>query len=130
VDLVVNQERRLPLEVEQAFYRIVQEALANIARHSHSSRVNIALSYNGKDVTMLVEDNGCGFSLDQKPAGVGLRTMRERAIMIGGKVEIDSSPGKGTRVRVGVPIQQVESFPTNGDNGGQNGSPNHHPDRG
>ena len=130
VDLAVNQERRLPLDVEQAFYRIAQEALANIARHSHASRVNIGLSYNGQDVTMLVEDNGCGFNVDQKPAGVGLRTMRERATMIGGAVEIDTAPRNGTRVSVRVPIQPEELANTHVDIGGQNGSPNHNPDRG
>jgi len=129
VNLAVNHEHQLPLEIEQALYRITQESLANVARHSHASRVNINLSYNGKTVDMLLEDDGCGFILDQKPAGVGLRTMRERASMIGGSIEIDSSPGKGTRIRVCVPIQPAESANPVEINGGQNGSPNHYLDR-
>lgn len=131
VNLVVSQERRLPLEIEQALYRIAQESLANIARHSHANQVNIELNYDGKAVEMLLEDNGCGFNLDQKPAGVGLRTMRERAVMIGGRVEIDSSPGKGTKIKVQVPILQGDLSNLSGNNnGGSNGSPNHHLDRG
>ncbi len=130
VNLKVSQERRLPLEIEQTLYRIAQESLANIARHSKASLVNIQVVYNGTNVDMFIEDNGCGFSLDQKPAGVGLRNMRERASMMGGSVEIDSSPGKGTRVQVRVPIVDSEVHNTNGNNGGQNGPSNHHPDRG
>ncbi len=129
VNLAVNQERRLPLEIEQALYRIAQESLANIARHSHANQVNINLNYNGQTVDMALEDNGCGFILDHKPAGVGLRTMHERASMTGGSIKIDSSPGKGTRVRVSVPIQPEEIGNPNNIYGGQDGSPNHHPDR-
>ncbi|HSB67468.1 MAG TPA: two-component regulator propeller domain-containing protein [Anaerolineales bacterium] len=131
VNLVVNQERRLPLEIEQALYRIAQESLANIARHSHATLVNINLGFNGKMVDMALEDNGCGFNLDQKLAGVGLRTMRERAILIGGSVEISSSPGKGTKISVAVPIHPNEMSNTHSnDNGGQNGPSNNHSDRG
>jgi len=129
VNLAVKQERRLALEIEQALYRIAQESLANIARHSHASQVNIELNYNGQFVEMVLSDNGCGFSPDQKPAGVGLRTMRERAVMIGGNVAIESSPGNGTMIRVSVPIQLIETPNVDGNIGGQNGSSNHHPDR-
>jgi signal transduction histidine kinase/ligand-binding sensor domain-containing protein len=128
-NLVVNQERRLPLEIEQALYRIAQESLANIARHSHATVVNINLNYNGKTVDMELEDNGCGFILDQKPAGVGLRTMRERALMIDGSVEITSFPGKGTKIHVTVPVGQMQITTPNSD-GGQNGPSNNHSDRG
>ncbi len=130
VNLAVSHEQRLPLEIEQALYRIAQESLANIARHSHASRVSINLNYKDKDSEMVIMDNGCGFSLDQKPAGVGLRTMRERATMIGGSVEISSSPGKGTTVRVHVPIQEVESPNLSNTDGGKYGRTNHNPDRG
>jgi len=130
VSLSVSQERRLPLEVEQALYRITQESLANIARHSHASKVSIDLNYNGESVEMVLSDNGCGFDLEEKPVGVGLRTMRERAVMIGGSLEIYSAPGTGTRVRVSAPIHHIELANLNSSNGGQNGSSNHHPARG
>ncbi|MGE5123293.1 MAG: triple tyrosine motif-containing protein, partial [Acidobacteriaceae bacterium] len=129
VNLAVKNERRLPLEIEQALYRISQESLANIARHSHASQVGIELNYDGDCVELMLKDDGCGFNLNQKPAGVGLRTMHERAIMIGGEIKIDSNPGKGTQVIVRVPIPQKQTPDTSGNNGGHNGTPNHHPDR-
>ncbi len=130
VSLVVSQEQRLPLEIEQAMFRIAQECLANVARHSHASQVNITLNYNGSQLEMRLEDNGCGFKLDQKPAGVGMRTMQERAVMIGGSLDIDSSPGNGTRIHVRVPIQPPESPNPKPNNGGEYGTSDHHPDRG
>ena len=129
VHLTANQEQRLPLETEQALYRITQESLANVARHSHASLVNVDLSYKGENVEMVLSDNGCGFNVNQKPAGVGLRTMQERATMIGGSFEIDSAPGTGTRIRVCAPIQRIETLPSHVSNGGNYGSSNHHPDR-
>ena len=130
VNLSVSQEQSLPLEIEQALYRISQESLANIARHSQASQVSIELKYNGEFVELVLSDNGCGFNPSQKPAGVGLRTMQERAVMVGGSLEVDSSPGRGTRIRVRAPIRYRDISIPNGNNGGQNGSSNHHPARG
>ena len=130
VNLSVNHERQLPLEIEQALYRISQESLANIARHSCASQVDIKLKYNGDNVELLIDDNGCGFNISQKPAGVGLRTMQERATMIGGEIVIDSTPGKGTLVRVSVPIKPPVMPNPDGNNGGNHDSPNHHSTRG
>jgi two-component system NarL family sensor kinase len=79
---------------------------------------------------MKLNDNGCGFNLSQKLAGVGLRTMRERAVMIGGEINIDSTPGKGTQILVRVPDKQPGIPNSNGNNGGSNDSPNHNPSRG
>ena len=72
VDLTVNQERHLPLEIEQALYRIIQESLANIARHSHASQVTIELNYNEETVEMVLSDNGCGFNPEPKTSWCGL----------------------------------------------------------
>jgi ligand-binding sensor domain-containing protein/signal transduction histidine kinase len=129
VHLSANHEQRLPLEIEQALYRITQESLANVARHSCANQMTIELSYSAETVEMVISDDGCGFNLDQKPAGVGLRTMQERAIMIGGSLKIETTPGGGTRIRVSVPIQKQESHPLGGSNGGSNGSPNNHSNR-
>ncbi|MFZ6028147.1 MAG: two-component regulator propeller domain-containing protein [Chloroflexota bacterium] len=104
VSLQVENQRRLPLQVEQALYRIVQESLANIARHSHASQVNICLAYGEKTVALSVDDNGQGFDLQQKPSGVGLRSMQERAALIGGEMAIQSAPGSGTRIQVLTPL--------------------------
>jgi len=112
--LRVEHQRRLPLQVEQALYRIVQESLANIARHSHATEVQIMLNYNGQTVELAVDDNGIGFETEQKPAGVGLRSMQERAEMIGGQLEIDSTPGSGTHIQISTPIDTSQTPQTSG----------------
>lgn len=108
-------ERVLELVVEDDFpnelsgdaggelLRIVQEALANVRRHSGASRVKITLGQKGDDVWMEVEDDGRGFE-PAKGAGIGLTGMRERANALGGELEIESKPGDGTRVRFRVAL--------------------------
>jgi ligand-binding sensor domain-containing protein/signal transduction histidine kinase len=104
VQLMTRNERRLPLEVEQALYRVTQEALANVARHSHARRVDLALVYNGDSVQLSVSDDGCGFDTSMKH-GMGLRSIRERVGSIRGTVQIQSAPGHGTRLLVQVPTK-------------------------
>jgi ligand-binding sensor domain-containing protein/signal transduction histidine kinase len=104
IQLITRNERRLSLEVEQALYRVTQEALANVARHSHARRVDMALVYNGDSVQLSVSDDGCGFDIDLKH-GMGLRSIRERVGSIRGTVQIQSAPGHGTRLLVQVPTK-------------------------
>jgi len=104
VHLVTRDERRLPFEVEQALYRITQEALANVARHSQARRVDVSLVYSGDAVQLSVADDGCGFDVNLKH-GMGLRSIRERVSSIHGVVQIQSAPGQGTRILVQVPIK-------------------------
>jgi ligand-binding sensor domain-containing protein/signal transduction histidine kinase len=104
VQLITRDERRLPLEVEQALYRITQEALANVARHSQARRVDLSLVYNGDSVQLSVADDGCGFDMKDKH-GMGLRSIRERVSSIRGTVQIQSAPGQGTRLLVQVPAK-------------------------
>jgi signal transduction histidine kinase/ligand-binding sensor domain-containing protein len=101
--LSVENECRLPVNVEQALYRIAQEALANIARHSRASQVTLNLTYSAGEVMLTILDNGSGFDMAQKPKGIGLRSIRERAESIGGHIVIESAPGKGTRIEVSIP---------------------------
>jgi signal transduction histidine kinase/ligand-binding sensor domain-containing protein len=96
----------LSLKVEQALYRIVQEALANIARHSRATRVDIMLEYLPGQVNLTIADNGQGFDMSHRPSGVGLRSMQERIYMVGGKLMIESLPGQGTRVVASAPTAQ------------------------
>ena len=105
VQFSTRNEHRLSLEVEQALYRISQETLANIARHSHASRVDMSLVYNGESVQLSVSDNGCGFDTNTKSHGMGLRSIRERVSSIHGTVQIQSAPGQGTRLLVQVPTK-------------------------
>jgi signal transduction histidine kinase/ligand-binding sensor domain-containing protein len=104
--LRVEGEGQLPLKMEQSLYRITQETLANAARHSHASSVNLALVYDANKVSLRIEDDGCGFDVDQKPKGVGLRSIKERAESVGGTFVLESRPGNGTRIEIIIPVEQ------------------------
>jgi two-component system sensor histidine kinase UhpB len=100
---------RLPVPVETALYRVVQEALTNVMRHAKARRVTIALAPEGKVLRCLIEDDGVGFDPSRVPAsgnGLGLRGIDERLKALGGSLEIRSSPSQGTRLRVEVPVKE------------------------
>ncbi len=102
--------RPLSLEVEQALYRVAQEALANVSRHSAASRVEIALDYGPEAVALRVADNGRGFDLAAvEGRGLGLTSMRERTAALGGVLQVQSAVGQGTRIVVQVPVLSPES---------------------
>ncbi|MBI3151926.1 MAG: GAF domain-containing protein [Chloroflexi bacterium] len=105
VNLTVQNERPLPLEVEQAVYRFIQEALANVSRHSKAGRVAISVVYNPESLQVIIADDGRGFDMNQKAKGMGLRSMRERISSIRGTVQIQSAPGQGTRLIAQLPIK-------------------------
>ena len=105
VNLMLQKERRLPLAIEQAIYRVTQESLANVARHSQANRVDISLMYNGGTLQLSVADDGRGFDVGLKGQGLGIRSMRERVSSIHGTVQIQSAPGQGTRIIVQVPTK-------------------------
>jgi NarL family two-component system sensor histidine kinase LiaS len=82
------------------FFRITQEALHNVARHSQASRVTIHLNCE-EVVTLSIQDNGCGFDINSdNPQGVGLSSMRERIQILKGQIEIQSVPGEGVKITV------------------------------
>jgi signal transduction histidine kinase len=97
-------QERLPANMETELYRIVQEALTNVVRHAHASRVDVILTMNDNKIIMMVEDNGDGFDPEKIPntGHLGLFGIRERAEMIGGQLLIDSKPGQGTTLMVKV----------------------------
>ena len=103
---------RLHETVEINLYRITQEALNNASKHSRAKNVNIVLETRKRETVLVIEDDGIGFDIEElrsaprSGGGLGLTGIRERAAIIGGKVEIESSPGKGTTVFVRVPIMQ------------------------
>jgi len=88
----VQNERALPLETEQALYRVAQEALANAARHSRASAVTVGLDYSDGCVRLAVEDNGVGFDPLARTSGFGLESMRQRLAALGGTLRLESSP--------------------------------------
>src|SRR5215216_1525209 len=105
-DFRVQGEREVPLEAEQALFRVAQEALANVARHSEARQVEVDLVYTRNTVTLRVVDDGRGFDPSRNPGGgFGLQSMRERLVRLGGHVNVESAPGKGTRVECFCPIQ-------------------------
>lgn len=97
-------------EVEIALYRIAQEALSNIARHSEAQTVGLQLLHDGKSVKLMIEDDGKGFdplklrSNGQRNRGLGLISMRERAEHLGGSVHIESTVGHGVTIQVEIPL--------------------------
>jgi ligand-binding sensor domain-containing protein/signal transduction histidine kinase len=105
VQFISRYDHQLPTEAEQALYRVTQETLANIARHSRARRVDMSLVHTDGAVQLSVADDGCGFDVSQKSHGMGLRSIRERISSIHGTVQIQSAPGHGTRVLVQVPIK-------------------------
>jgi len=97
--------------VATAAYRIAQEALTNVARHSFASQVNISLQVKGNLLTLTLADNGCGFDTRKMIEFdcLGLAGMRERASLVGGSLEMQSLPGKGTQVHFKLPFPDNRS---------------------
>jgi signal transduction histidine kinase len=104
VDLRLSEER-LPDEIETALYRIVQEALSNVVKHAGASRVGIRLAHEDGSVTAAVEDDGRGFESGATGEGLGLVGMRERVVLVGGRLRIEAAAGGGTSVVAEVPIR-------------------------
>lgn len=96
----------LGAEAEHNLYRIAQEALANVRRHSSARRVRVTLRYLPEAVELVVEDDGVGFSTAREvEAGhFGLMGMRDRARLVGGTLNVESTPGLGTRIQATIPI--------------------------
>jgi NarL family two-component system sensor histidine kinase LiaS len=112
VSMISERSLGLDLEVEQALFRVAQEALANAAKHSQAGRVEVTLSYPGHDVVLQVKDDGRGFApASAMGRGMGLRSMRERVEALGGELVVDSKPGEGTRI---VARCQAEPEPQGG----------------
>ncbi|UUZ71978.1 PAS domain-containing sensor histidine kinase [Polaromonas sp. P1(28)-8] len=107
--LSVDDEVELHEPYATAVFRIVQESLANVAKHAEASRVEVKIERTVEAVTLRVADNGRGFSLaaPRNPNSLGLLGLRERAQLLKGAVTIDSQPGQGTRIDVRIPIREV-----------------------
>ena len=107
VDAAPLEPGVLTPEAELAVYRIVQEALSNVVRHAHATRVALHVGRHGDALRVEVSDDGHGFSPSEVMAsggGLGLFGMKERAAYLGGNVEVESQPGAGTRVRAEIPL--------------------------
>lgn len=100
------ESRQLPTHVETALYRIVQEALQNVAKHAHASIVEITLSWRDRSVRLVVSDDGVGFDAQgpPRPMSFGLVGLAERAALLGAHLDVSSHVGDGTTITVTVPI--------------------------
>jgi len=107
--LAIKEQRLSPM-VETTLYRVLQEAITNIARHANATRVAVLLEAREKEVSMIVEDNGRGFSPNESVASdtpskhLGLLGIRERLSLVSGTLEVESTPGKGCTLYIRVPL--------------------------
>jgi signal transduction histidine kinase len=113
------EKHRLTGEIEIVLYRITQEALTNVARHANAENVDIILERRSDHVSLIVEDDGGGFDVEQAfgagEKGFGLINMRERAALVGGTLAVESNPGAGATIVVRIPAAHVSG------GGNQNG---------
>ncbi len=105
VESVLCDEPGASPDAKETVYRIAQEALHNIVRHAHASNVKIEMDYDPECIILEVSDDGVGFDAGgDYPGHLGLRSMRERASHLGGTLEVETEPGRGTRIHARIPI--------------------------
>jgi PAS domain S-box-containing protein len=99
----------IPRQLALCLYRVIQEGLQNIAKHSRAKAASITLQGLSNGVRLLIEDQGAGFEPEEvrKKAGIGLSSMRERVRLLNGAISYKSQPGKGTQIEVFVPIKEA-----------------------
>jgi signal transduction histidine kinase len=110
---VSTSDLRLNNANSTAVFRIIQESLANVAKHARASRAEVSIEQNGSGVTINVRDDGLGFSPQdpRKPNSFGLVGLRERAYLLGGEVAFISAPGRGTNIEVRLPVLSMPFSP-------------------
>jgi signal transduction histidine kinase len=108
---ISGRERRLPAEIETTLFRIGQESITNIYKYAEARHVTFQLTFETKKVKLQVADDGVGFDMQEalpirirNKRGLGLMGMRERAELLGGRLQVESSPGNGTRITVELPF--------------------------
>ena len=103
-EIKINDERPLPAEVEHTLYRITQEALSNVSRHSRATTLTVSLTYDEKETTLEIRDNGVGFDLSKyQVSGFGLTSMQERLKELDGRLTIRTGRGSGTTLTAILP---------------------------
>ena len=115
IDCQITGQGQRPVspEIETAVYRIIQEALTNVAKHAHAHSVSVVLSYREASLLAIIEDDGKGFDVESVQGSapidkrLGLFGMNERAALLGGRFSVESSPGNGTTVFVDIPLPEA-----------------------
>ena len=106
-EVKVVGERPLLLKMEQPLFRVAQEALANVARHSGASRVTLRLAWHETSFTMTVTDDGHGFDIQATAYGMGLKSMQERLAGVNGRLTITSAQNQGTELTATLPLEKI-----------------------
>lgn len=109
---LANIDGMLPQDSEINLFRIVQESLGNVVKHSRAADVTVSLTAADDKLVLIISDNGVGFGPDVRPddssaGGFGLIGISERAVLLGGKARIESTPGRGTRIQVEIQLAGV-----------------------
>lgn len=109
VDFVVLSEyKRLSPEIEITCFRVVQEALTNISKHSMAKNASVKFEFGNRFISIIIKDDGIGFEREKIERGYGLLGMKERVQILNGKFEVSSSQNKGTQIYVSIPLRGVE----------------------
>jgi len=105
LEVLAPESQRMQIEIEQALFRIIQEGLSNIGRHSQATQAVISIEFSPGKIHLVIRDNGHGFNPAELSLGIGLRSMSERAEQLsGGSIKICSAPGQGTAIDVDCDI--------------------------
>jgi two-component system CheB/CheR fusion protein len=101
-----NVPENLPLDVATSLYRIAQEALRNVTKHAGQTHTRVTLTGTKTGIQLNIADFGQGFDVESERHGLGLLSMEERARQIGGKMDVQSTLGEGTKITVTVPVDR------------------------
>jgi signal transduction histidine kinase len=99
-----NADDLFPKDAAMNLYRIVQESLNNILKHSRAGNASITLERDVHEIQLTISDDGHGFNVEKNGKGMGLKNIAERVRILGGKLKMDSQPNNGTRIEITIPI--------------------------
>lgn len=103
--VLFGMNQRLPKEYELALYRITQELINNVLKHSEAKNVSLQIGYRDQQIILMIEDDGKGFDITAHRNGYGLKNLEARTKLLGGTMNIDTRPGNGTRILIEIPFQ-------------------------
>lgn len=104
----IGELAEMPMDIQLVTYRVAQEALSNATQHSGAGRIDVMAARDAEGLELTVSDDGVGFTFEQATRGLGIGGMRERALLVGGELSVESRPKVGTRVRLLVPIREED----------------------